>query len=429
MNISSIINIRNIYILATINCILLYFFCGRQWDYDTQSYISAWNNISSMHIDIWRTPVYPIFIGFTQKCFGSYYLMAGTIIQHLVFLISIFYFYKSALHIVESKRISVYITAIYALYPCYATWNCFNLTEPFAIHSMVFTLYCAITAYRNNSTFHIVAFGFWILFQIFLRPAQIYILPVFLLGWILLFIKERRVSSILIGGITCIILASCLMFVYMLEFKRAYGVFAPCGVGIVNKYYMARRDGTLKYNNIKNIELRKYIAERDKKFQEGKGTNIDLFVEAQDAVYIFGAETVSENISLYNKTTLSSQIKSIFQRFHNAAQDILLDTFIKKLSFITDIIGFRINLIYYLLIIYPIVLAYCCKKQKTIPWFSSTIYLLGSCHLLIIIVACQNIWGRLILPATPIYLLMTGQLINNLILFYSPNNSKSYARI
>ena len=50
----------------------------------------------------------------------------------------------------------------------------------------------------------------------------------------------------------------------MLEFKRAYGVFAPCGVGIVNKYYMARRDGTLKYNNIKNIELRKYIAERDK---------------------------------------------------------------------------------------------------------------------------------------------------------------------
>ena len=429
MNNSSIINIRNIYYLATINCILLFIFCGRQWDYDTQSYIKAWENISSIHIDIWRTPVYPLFIGITQKCFGSYYLMAGTIIQHLVFLISILYFYKLALTIIETKSIAVYITAIYALYPCYATWNCFNLTEPFAIYSMVFTLYCAITAYRNNSTFHIVTFGFWIIFQIFLRPAQIYILPVFLLGWIMLFIKERKLSTILIGGLSSIIFASFLMLIYMYEFKMTYGIFSPCGVGIVNKYYMARRDGTLEYNKIKDIEFRKYIAERDIIFQEGKGTNIDLFVEAQDAVYKFGAEAVSNNISLYNKATLSEQTKSIIQRLHNAAQDKLLDTFIKRLSFITDIIGFRINLVYYLLIIYPIVLAYCWKKQKTIPWFSLILFLLGFSHLFIIIVACQNIWGRLILPVTPLYLLMIGQLINNILLFCFRNKSGSYANI
>lgn len=429
MNNSSIINIRNIFYLATINCILLFIFCGRQWDYDTNSYISAWNNISSIHIDIWRTPIYPLFIGITQKCFGSYYLMAGTIIQHIVFLISILYFYKSALSIIESNRIAFFTTAVYALYPCYATWNCFILTEPFAIYSMVFTLYCAITAYRNNSTFHIVAFGFWILFQIFLRPAQIYILPVFLLGWIMLFIKERKVSTILIGGITSIVFASCLMLIYMFEFKRTYGVFSPCGVGIVNKYYMARRDGTLAYNNIKDIKFKEYIAERDKLFQEGKGTNIDLFIEAQDAVYNFGAKAVSDNLSLYNKTTLSCQAKSIIQRFHNASKDKLLDTFIKKISIITDIIGFRLNLIYYLLIIYPIVIIYCWKKQKSVPWFSTILYMLGFSHLLIIIVACQNIWGRLILPVTPIYLLMIGQLINYLILFCFRNNSKSYASI
>ena len=423
MNNSSIINIRNIYILATINCILLLIFCGRQWDYDTNSYISAWNNISSLRIDIWRTPVYPLFIGITQKCFGSYYLMAGTIIQHLVFLISILYFYKSALLIIDSRRIAVYTTAVYALYPCYATWNCFNLTEPFAIYSMVFTLYCAITAYRNNSTFHIVAFGFWILFQIFLRPAQIYILPVFLLGWIMLLIKERKVSTIPIGGITSIIFASCLMLIYMFEFKRTYGVFSPCGVGIVNKYYIARRDGTLTYNNIRDIKFRKYIAERDKLFQKSKGTNIDLFIEAQDAVYTFGAN----KISLYDKTTFSSRTKSIIQRFHNASQDKLLDTFIKKFSIITDIIGFRINLIYYLLIIYPIALAYSWKKRNTDICFSSILYLLGASHLFIIIVACQNVWGRLILPVTPIYLLMIGQLINTLMLFCFRNDTKFYA--
>lgn len=416
MKIKASVAIKSIYILAILYCIILFCYCGRQWDYDTSSYITAWENISSHHIDLWRTPIYPIFIGFLRLSFGSYYLLAGTAIQHIVFLISIWYFYKLISSVINSERIVLLSTTFYALYPCYATWNCFILTEPFAIYSMVFTLYCAITAYRNNSLFHIIAFGFWILFQIFLRPAQLYILPVFLLGWIILLFKERSASRIILGGIISIIFSTSIMLLYMLEFKKTYGLFTPCGVGVVNKYYMARRDGILKSQNIKDKEFMKYVEEKDKMFQHGTGTNVDLFVEAQGAVYKFGLKSVSEIVSLSNKSTISLQIRATFQRFHNSANDKLFTTFLKKWSVVTDFIGVRIIFVYYLLFIYLIVIGYWWKKQKNYPWFSSILFLLGLIHLLIIVVACQNIWQRLILPVTPIYIIMIAQLCNGVTL-------------
>lgn len=405
-------NIFIVYCIAILHCILLIYKCGIQWDYDTASYISAWENISSFHIDIWRTPVYPLFIGITKAFFEANFLMAAAIIQHIVFLISIWYFYKLIAIVTDSERIAFYISAFYALYPCVATWNCFILTEPLAIYSMIFTLYCAIMAYKKHSILYTISLGFWTFFQIFLRPAQIYILPILFVGWLLLFVKEKKVTSVFLGGIFAILIATSAMLVYMWEFKKTYGLYTPCGVSVVNKYYMARRDGNLLIQNIKDKEFRSYVEERDQVFQTGKGTLIDLFTEAQDAVYTFGLKNVSDMLSIYTSTSFSSIIKPAFQRLHNASEDKLFTTFIKKWSIVTDIIGVRINFVFLLLIVYPIAIMYLAIRKRCVPWFSSILFMLGTSHLLIIIVACQNIWGRLILPATPIYLLMFAQLCN-----------------
>ena len=402
-----------IYSFAIIYCTILFSHCKIQWDYDTESYISAWENISTFHVDIWRTPVYPLFIGLTKKLFGSHFLIAGSIIQHLVFLTSIWYFYKIVIAVVKKKNIALFTTAFYSLYPCYATWNCYIITEPFAIYSMVFTLYCAIKAYQLNSTFHILSCGFWILFQVFLRPAQLYILPVFMVGWIILYTKEGKITKIIRIGVISILLITSMMLLYMLEFKKAYGIFTPCGVGVVNKYYMARRDGSLNTDNISDTIFKEFIKKNDIKFQKGEGTNIDLFKESQNAVYTFGLKTVSD-VTSSSSTSFISDIKSIFYRFHNAANDKLFNSFLKRISYITDIIGFRINIVYYLLIIYLISIGYYWKKKHYLPWFSSLLLMLGSCHIIIIIIACQNIWSRLILPATPIYLIMLTQLFQSI---------------
>ena len=425
MNIKRVLQLKTIYAIAIPYCLLLILKCGRQWDYDTDSYVAAWETISSLHLDLWRTPVYPLFIGLTKYLFGSYFLIVGTVIQHLIFLISIRYFYKLAQGVVKSERSAWWATAFYALYPCVATWNCFILTEPFAIYSMIFMLYCALTAYQKNSVFHLVVWGGWLLFQIFLRPAQIYILPVFFVGWLLLYLKKKRLSRIIVGGVAGTMFASCCMLLYIYTFKNTYGVFTPCGVGIVNKYYMARRDGTLIASQIADQKFRKFVEERNRVFENGKGTSVDLFKESQDAVYTFGLKQVSDVVSDSSPNTLGHQVKMAFQRFRTASNDHLFTTFIHKLTVITDIFGVRINFAYYLLLIYPLVLLRWYIKIRDIPWFSSLLFMVGASHMLIIIVACQNIWGRLVLPVVPVYIIMFTQLCHNA-LYIRVNRGQDY---
>lgn len=399
-----------IYILAFIHCVILVLKCGVQWDYDSISYIQAWETISNGQIDLWRTPVYPVCIGVANSIFGSRYQLTVSIIQHVIFLISIRYFYKITQQIVKSEKIVLSATAFYALYPCISTWNCFILTEPFAVYSMIFTIYSAVSAYQKNSIFHILVFTFWVVFQIFLRPAQIYILPVFIMGWFLLYLRQKQFTRIILGGIIGTCLASVCMFLYIWSFHRAYGLYTPCAVGVVNQYYMARRGGALLPGDIKDAEFRKYVAERDKIFQNGEGTFVDLFTEAVDAVNLFGLKHVADVVSNSEHSTTTLHTKMVFQRLRTASNDRVFTTYIRKWNSVTDIIGPHLNAVYLLIGIYAFCLFLWIKCKRECPWISTTLFMLGTSHIAIIIIACQNVWGRLVLPVTPIYLIMFAQL-------------------
>jgi len=188
---------------------------------------------------------------------------------------------------------------------------------------------------------------------------------------------------------------------------------------------MARRDGTLIASQIADQKFRKFVEERNRVFENGKGTSVDLFKESQDAVYTFGLKQVSDVVSDSSPNTLGHQVKMAFQRFRTASNDHLFTTFIHKLTVITDIFGVRINFAYYLLLIYPLVLLRWYIKIRDIPWFSSLLFMVGASHMLIIIVACQNIWGRLVLPVVPIYIIMFTQLCHNA-LYIRVNRGQDY---
>jgi len=211
MNIKRVLQLKTIYAIAIPYCLLLILKCGRQWDYDTDSYVAAWETISSLHLDLWRTPIYPLFIGLTKFLFGSYFLIVGTVIQHLIFLISIRYFYKLAQGVVKSERSAWWATAFYALYPCVATWNCFNLTEPFAIYSMIFMLYCALTAYQKNSVFHIVVWGGWFCSKYSYVPHRFIYYLFFLSGGCCCISRKKGYQESLSEGLQepCLPLVAC----------------------------------------------------------------------------------------------------------------------------------------------------------------------------------------------------------------------------
>ena len=96
-----------IYLISVIYCIVLLLVYKVQLSGDSQSYISAWDIFRSGNIDMWRTPVYPFFLGFLNMVFGDeYYLLMAVIIQHIIFLISVRFFYNLLEETVNSEIIS-----------------------------------------------------------------------------------------------------------------------------------------------------------------------------------------------------------------------------------------------------------------------------------------------------------------------------------
>lgn len=366
---------------------------------------------------MWRPPVYPVFLGILKSIFGnSHFLFYGTIVQHIVFLISIYYFYKLATIIINSNNISLIITVFYALYPCVPTWNCFMITEPFAIYGIIFMLYSAFMAYHKESALHIAAFTFWMLFLIFLRPAQMYILPVFLVGWIILFVKKRKLSKTIIGGILGVAFSIGAITYYSYAFKNNYGIFTPSGIGVINRYYISRLDGVIYPEYTNNQGLKQYIEKTIKVHGQkySGGTDHDLYMETEEAIYTYGLREVSDLVDKSERTDMQTYVRRFFQRLHRAANDKMFSTLIHKWKNVTDIIGVNIKIIYWLLIIYPMLLTYWMIRWRQIAWQSIILYMLGFSHLFLIIYACQNVWDRLIIPAVPIYIIMIGQLFKQI---------------
>lgn len=63
-----------IYACAIASSIILILGWGVQETLDSPTYVSAWDNIANGKIDIFRTPVYPIFWGVMKNIFGEYFL-------------------------------------------------------------------------------------------------------------------------------------------------------------------------------------------------------------------------------------------------------------------------------------------------------------------------------------------------------------------
>lgn len=413
MSLNKYLNLKTIYILASAHCLLLIFICGRQWYPDTTSYVAAWDTWSSFQIDQWRPPVYPLFIGIIKSIFGQeYYLLWVTIIQHIIFLISINFFYNLAKIIISDESISLWITAFYSIYPCAATWNCYVVTEPFAIYGMIFLLYNIAKAYKTESKKNLLGFLFWMLFLIFLRPAQMYILPVFFVGFCLLIFKTRKKKKVIIGGITSVLLTTFLLLLYSFYYHDNYGIFSPSGIGIINKYYIGRLDGIIKPECTNNPGLKEYVVKAIQKNgqQFHDGTDHDLYMEAEGAIYTYGLKDVSELISNSEGNNPKLLFRRFAQRLHKSANDKLFVTLNHTWNNVTDFIGIRFNILYIILFIYPLILLHWMLKSSRIAWNSILLYMLAFSHLFVIIFACQNVWDRLILPAIPCYLLIIGQL-------------------
>ena len=402
--------------IAIVESIFLLVYLGPVNHYDTNSYILAWNNSWSQgEIDVFRTPIYPIFLGILKSCFGEKtYLWAATIIQHIIFIASVYCFSLLTRRCIKRGTLSFCITFIFLLLPLITKVNNYILTESLSVSGIIFLLSSLQLMQKTGKTYSIFIHTCLLLSLIFLRPSFIYLLPILFLYWIIIGFKKENIKKSLWGITSVLVVTSCIL-IYMFEFEKKYYIFSTSNVGTFNQLWIAREYGLLNPEVIENEKFRKDVY--DSYQMMGKkilrqGDNQDQETIALSTTYKwiekYDLKTLNDAITKSYKSNPLAYINCCFQRIHRWRGEPILHRG-SKLSDLLATIGFNMSIVYLFCIIYAIYIFMIIATIKKISKWDFLLYQLLIFSLIIIVLGSPNAYPRLFLPSIPILLLMFGR--------------------
>lgn len=203
---------------------------------DTSSYIHAKVNLFKGEIDAFRTPVYPwllrliAFLGPTRDFVHDVF-----IIQALLSFASIYFFYRTAGHLLETRTWIVAATLLYGISPTLANFDMCVLTESISIDAMVFFVFLITDYLRRPTRGRAFGITLFVFFLVFLRPGFIYLVGVMALFWIARIFFSRDGFRLASGGLLALALGVLLIIGYKQANHRVNGVNAISAISNLNQ--------------------------------------------------------------------------------------------------------------------------------------------------------------------------------------------------
>jgi len=147
---------------------------------DTVSYVHTWEFYRQWSLEGFRTPVYPLFYGLFNWCghtpVGEFLML---LTQKTVHIIACYYLFRLMSLLGFSGKICFWVMSIWLLIPgvFLTDWDSMMLTESLTCSMFVFFLWSTVS-FKLNPGFHsAVAITIWLLLLVFIRPANIFLLP------------------------------------------------------------------------------------------------------------------------------------------------------------------------------------------------------------------------------------------------------------
>ncbi len=400
---------KSIYIIlaacALLNFIVLILNGGANIYYDSPSYINAWENYSHFDIDVARTPGYPVFIGLCKVIFGEALAMnAIVVVQIIVYLISVWYFYKSSLLLSTPKTIALCVTFIYAFLPESFDSNTCIMTESLGMSGIVFLTYFTLKTVICQSAKYQALMCITLFLLLFYRPAFLFLIPIYLVGWAIFFFTRKNRRKLYGAGLAAVTLITLSVVGYACAFKAKYEVFNISYISIINNYYVCRQYGILDADATNNPKLKEAIIH----FNIKNGSTVDVSND-----YLF-SELWKELHYLFdsNEFTLKD-LNEVVSNSMKAHKDVVAKSIVKRL-----VDGQRlyiwlatINVYLWVLVVIFCYIAYSAIKQKRIPMISCYLMFSFVGLFVVSILGAQNFWHRLTLPAFSCWLLLVGHFL------------------
>ena len=373
-------------------------------NYDSYSYINAIDNLTAFQLDPLRTPVYPLLLAFSKLIFGEcLYLWAVIVIQHAVFVLSVFYLAKMITGITRSAFILYGTVFIYNLGINMLGWNNMIMTESLATSGMTVLLAVTFDFLHTKKNSDIFKMSFLIAALIFHRPIFVYLLPVYMM--IMLSVLCGKWKKPALKGFVSLTIVGILVVCYMLAFKHSYGVIAMSNVSIFNNIFIAREAQLITPENVDDPALSSAIAQHykdyggtvdDKRsisyFCEGLVSNIPLPVLQRNV----------NNVIYDNKT---QWVSLTWKRFVDSFADSLFPLGQSALGFIP------MGVLYLLLFAFFIALVLSNLGDRNFLWL---ILLLELTNIATAIVGAQDACNRLVIPSIAIPSIMTAYIMETI---------------
>lgn len=418
--------------LASLCMVVLCFKVGFIINNDCKSYLLAWDYLQSGHIDRGRTPIYPCLLGLLQEVFGSTsinYLAGGgveivgngktvftalIIVQHLAFIASLCLFYRIALRMSHSTKISFWITLCYLVYVTVEQWNNRILTESLSLSALIGWIYCMMQTHDKPSIQSTLGALFVTLFLIFLRPAFSY-LPLIQLAFSLWLVWRQKSHTLAIANIGASTLAVVIMLVYVVAFHSQYGIYSPTSIGVTNQYVIARYNGILdpKYTN--DTALRHAVQESIRThgwaYQVPDTAIYDVYQEAWQIEREYDLHTMQQLITQSYRAHPTATIMAAVKRFYKTAQLPIALYGPPIIVVVQRLLSIDIALLYILLALYGWTLCLDIKHQRSDRWLKSLIWLTATLGIFTAIIGSQSAHVRLIAPTVPLCLMLLANLI------------------
>lgn len=221
---------------------------------DSGTYINFDENIFKGEVDEERTPVYPYFIKIIKKMGGEENLARNVVIvQKILFIFTIILFYLSIKEITQKRLLQIIFTVVFGICPYIILWNITVLTEALSVFEMALLVFLTVKYINKKNNIIAIAIALLIFAMIMTRPIYIYLLPIYILFWVLrFFFNKEEIKSNIIGITSCLVCA-VLLLTYCGLMKINHNSFSLTAISYVNNFITALDSKSYKYGDNKEL--------------------------------------------------------------------------------------------------------------------------------------------------------------------------------
>lgn len=388
---------------------------GIPFNPDSSTYVDAVNSLKKGTPDIWRTPVYPAIIWFCRLIADNSFEVIVVALHIIVFLATIPLFFTIARRLGAGKVLANSISAVYAAIFVLSGFNQFVLTESLSASLTLLLLFCSIRFYDSPSLWKVVIMTVLLALLVFLRPAQIYLLPVFFI--FALFLIMRRQHCIEAFSLSCgVFVVSALLGVYAFSFREHHGIFSLSCVNTYNDFYVLRQNGLFDDSSSSDSAFAAAIKSNSEK-NVNIVDDVVCWDEITDYVDKFGIKRVNEAIAKTIDTNRSEWYRIILKRIVNSPTDYRFPQYwVPQISYRINGISIPFVFIYLELLIF-IVVVVCDIRKKRKSLFNILLLLAIVGNFAVCLVGAKDDLDRLIFPSLPIIMFITSIILTRLSTF------------